>query len=203
MMTDGDIEKIISAFGQAARRIQEAGFDGVQIHGAHGYLVSQFLSPASNQRQDKWGGVWKTEYGWPAPLNWRERLICRRHRTYTALRYWAQELTKLDIGAVELGSEANLRHKYANTSGIDAHASDGTYHFARFDHHPSGHRIDIAAPCSVRPRYAHLAVTPPAEKYGKETREILKELRCAEEQIDQMIEEKIVSESWSEQYLPD
>jgi len=56
VMTDADIEKIIAAFGQAAGRVQEAGFDGVQIHGAHGYLVSQFLSPLSNQRQDKWGG---------------------------------------------------------------------------------------------------------------------------------------------------
>lgn len=55
-MTDGDIEEIIDAFGKAGRRVQEAGFDGVQIHGAHGYLVSQFLSPRSNRRQDRWGG---------------------------------------------------------------------------------------------------------------------------------------------------
>lgn len=55
-MNDEDIEKIIEAFGQAGRRAQESGFDGVQIHGAHGYLVSQFLSPATNRRTDKWGG---------------------------------------------------------------------------------------------------------------------------------------------------
>ena len=55
-MEDEDIENIIEAFGQAGRRVQEAGFDGVQIHGAHGYLVSQFLSPVTNQRKDKWGG---------------------------------------------------------------------------------------------------------------------------------------------------
>ena len=56
VMTEADIEEIIAAFGQAAGRVQEAGFDGVQIHGAHGYLGAQFLSPLSNQRQDKWGG---------------------------------------------------------------------------------------------------------------------------------------------------
>jgi len=56
LLSDGDIEGIIDAFGQAARRVQEAGFDGVQIHGAHGYLVTQFLSPLSNRREDKWGG---------------------------------------------------------------------------------------------------------------------------------------------------
>ena len=56
VMTEADIEEIIDAFGQAAGRVQEAGFDGVQIHGAHGYLVAQFLSPLTNQRQDQWGG---------------------------------------------------------------------------------------------------------------------------------------------------
>jgi 2,4-dienoyl-CoA reductase-like NADH-dependent reductase (Old Yellow Enzyme family) len=55
-MTDEDIERIIDAFGRSARRVEEAGFDGVQIHGAHGYLVTQFLSPRSNHRTDRWGG---------------------------------------------------------------------------------------------------------------------------------------------------
>lgn len=55
-MTDEDIEAIIDAYGQAGRRVREAGFDGVQIHGAHGYLVSQFLSPSMNRRTDQWGG---------------------------------------------------------------------------------------------------------------------------------------------------
>jgi 2,4-dienoyl-CoA reductase-like NADH-dependent reductase (Old Yellow Enzyme family) len=55
-MTEEDIETAIDSFAQAARRIQEAGFDGVQIHGAHGYLVTQFLSPRVNRRQDRWGG---------------------------------------------------------------------------------------------------------------------------------------------------
>jgi len=56
LMTEEDIETIIESFGKAARRVQESGFDGVQIHGAHGYLVTQFLSPYSNHREDKWGG---------------------------------------------------------------------------------------------------------------------------------------------------
>jgi NADPH2 dehydrogenase len=55
-MTSEDIETVIESFGQAARRAYEAGFDIVEIHGAHGYLINQFLSPLSNQRSDKYGG---------------------------------------------------------------------------------------------------------------------------------------------------
>jgi 2,4-dienoyl-CoA reductase-like NADH-dependent reductase (Old Yellow Enzyme family) len=55
-MNEEDIERVIEAFGQAARRVRESGFDAVQIHGAHGYLVSQFICPHTNRRKDRWGG---------------------------------------------------------------------------------------------------------------------------------------------------
>ena len=56
VMTEAEILEVAQAYGQAARRAQEAGFDGVQIHGAHGYLICQFLTPATNTRTDRWGG---------------------------------------------------------------------------------------------------------------------------------------------------
>ncbi len=55
-MTEAQIAETIERFAVTARRAEDAGFDGVEIHAAHGYLLSQFLSPLSNQRQDRWGG---------------------------------------------------------------------------------------------------------------------------------------------------
>jgi 2,4-dienoyl-CoA reductase-like NADH-dependent reductase (Old Yellow Enzyme family) len=55
-MTEEDIQTVIEHFARAALRAQEAGYDGVQIHGAHGYLLSTFLSRHANKRQDRWGG---------------------------------------------------------------------------------------------------------------------------------------------------
>jgi 2,4-dienoyl-CoA reductase-like NADH-dependent reductase (Old Yellow Enzyme family) len=55
-MTEQDIERVIEAFGQASRRVKESNFDAVQLHGAHGYLINEFLCPYTNRRKDKWGG---------------------------------------------------------------------------------------------------------------------------------------------------
>jgi 2,4-dienoyl-CoA reductase-like NADH-dependent reductase (Old Yellow Enzyme family) len=56
LVTEKEIVETIKAFGEGAKRVKESGFDGVAVHGAHGYLLSQFLSPATNNRTDKWGG---------------------------------------------------------------------------------------------------------------------------------------------------
>lgn len=56
-LSEDEIQAIIQAYGDAAERAIQAGFDGVQIHGAHGYLISQFLSKHLNKRTDKWGGT--------------------------------------------------------------------------------------------------------------------------------------------------
>ena len=64
-MSEDDIEAVITGFARCAKILVDAGFTGVQLHAAHGYLLSQFLSPRSNQRSDQWGG----------PLENRARLL--------------------------------------------------------------------------------------------------------------------------------
>ena len=60
-LSDQEVRDIIKRFAYAAKICKEVGFHGVQIHGAHGYLVSQFLSPRHNKREDQWGELQKRE----------------------------------------------------------------------------------------------------------------------------------------------
>ncbi|MDB5587245.1 MAG: NADH-flavin oxidoreductase/NADH oxidase [Devosia sp.] len=55
-LTHAEILEVIAAFGEATRRAIEAGFDGIELHGAHGFLIQNFFSPRFNKRQDQWGG---------------------------------------------------------------------------------------------------------------------------------------------------
>ena len=55
-LTQAMIDELVGAFATAARRCEQGGLDGVELHGAHGYLIGQFLSPATNRREDGYGG---------------------------------------------------------------------------------------------------------------------------------------------------
>lgn len=96
--TEEDLERVVDAFGAAGRRAHEAGADGVELHGAHGYLLCQFLSTALNHREDAWGGT----------LEGRARLV---RRCLAAVR--AQVPTSFVVG-VRLSPE-----NYGGLQGLD------------------------------------------------------------------------------------
>lgn len=68
MQVHEEKNSIINDFGESARRAIEAGFDGVEIHGANGYLIQQFVSPHSNRREDEFGGSIENRLAFPLAI---------------------------------------------------------------------------------------------------------------------------------------
>ncbi len=64
-LSEEGIETLIDGFAQAARRAAEAGADGVELHGCHGYMINQFTDPGTNTREDKWGGSFENRMRFP------------------------------------------------------------------------------------------------------------------------------------------
>ncbi|MGA2465073.1 MAG: FAD-dependent oxidoreductase [Thermodesulfobacteriota bacterium] len=74
-LTVPEIKQLIDGYGEAARRSVEAGFDLIEIHGAHGYLLGQFLSPYTNKRTDEYGGSFENRMGFPLEIIARVRQV--------------------------------------------------------------------------------------------------------------------------------
>ncbi len=115
-MTKPEISQLVERFADAADRARRAGFDAIEIHGAHGYLISSFLSPASNRRSDEYGGS----------LENRARLLCEvlravKSRVEGALAVWVRlDATELRIeGGIEL-EHALRTAELAEAAGADA-----------------------------------------------------------------------------------
>ncbi|MFK7963914.1 MAG: hypothetical protein AB8C46_08110 [Burkholderiaceae bacterium] len=123
VLSEAEIEQIVDAFARTAQLAMTAGFDGVQVHAAHGYLVSSFLSPNVNQRSDRWGG----------DLVGRSRLlfaIVRRVRqSIGADKALAIKLNSADFQQGGFGEDDALRLiEQLNDEGIDClEISGGTY----------------------------------------------------------------------------
>ncbi len=115
-LTPSEISAIVARFGEGAERARRAGFDGVEIHGAHGYLISQFLSPLANRRQDVYGGR----------LENRARMLLEiiqavREKVGKDYPVWCR-LSALEIG-VEGGitlEETQTVAQLAEKAGVDA-----------------------------------------------------------------------------------
>lgn len=145
-MTLADIKEVVDAFAEGARRAREAGLDGVELHGANGYLITQFLSSAINDRKDEYGG----------PLENRARFVLEVVRAIRA-RVGSDFHLQMKISAVEHNNALRIlkREGAGNTlqdsiqvcqwlvdAGVDAiHVSTGS----SFPHprNPAGADLDV------------------------------------------------------------
>ncbi|MGE0812941.1 MAG: NADH:flavin oxidoreductase [Vicinamibacterales bacterium] len=146
-MTTADIKEVVASFAEGARRAREAGLDGVELHGANGYLITQFLSSAINDREDEYGG----------PLENRARFVLEIVRAIRA-RVGHDFHLQMKISAAEHNNALLLLKKEGpgNTveesaqvcrwlveAGVDAvHVSTGS----SFPHprNPAGADLDVA-----------------------------------------------------------
>jgi 2,4-dienoyl-CoA reductase-like NADH-dependent reductase (Old Yellow Enzyme family) len=78
-LPDEEVESIVRDFGEATRRAIEAGYDGVEIHGANGYLIQQFFSPHSNRREDRWGGSLEKRLSFPLAVVDEVKKVVEEH----------------------------------------------------------------------------------------------------------------------------
>lgn len=78
-LKESEIEEIIEAFGETTRRAIEAGYDGVEIHGANGYLIQQFFSPFSNRRDDRFGGSLEKRMAFPLAVIEKVKSVVAEH----------------------------------------------------------------------------------------------------------------------------
>jgi 2,4-dienoyl-CoA reductase (NADPH2) len=158
-MTTGDIKEVVSAFAEGARRAREAGLDGVELHGANGYLITQFLSSAINDRDDEYGG----------PLENRARFVIEIVKAIRA-RVGSDFHLQMKISATEHHNSLKIlrREGPGNTvqesarvcrwlveAGVDAiHVSTGS----AFPHprNPAGADLDVDLLSST---YAQLAAS--------------------------------------------
>jgi len=80
-LSHDEIMEVIHAFGETTRRAIEAGFDGVEIHGAHGFLLQNFFSPFFNRREDQWGGSLENRLRFPLAVIQEMKNVIKNHAT--------------------------------------------------------------------------------------------------------------------------
>jgi crotonobetainyl-CoA:carnitine CoA-transferase CaiB-like acyl-CoA transferase len=115
---------------------------------------------------------------------------------------WLEVLRANDIGAAVCDNIDALRAAYVRTPDGTPGIDRGSYSFSVYEDHPSGHTVTQLDPFAVRPTRSAVNMMDPAEKYGASTRSVLLELGYNETDIDVMLQNGSISETWSKEYLP-
>ncbi|MFX3618510.1 MAG: NADH-dependent flavin oxidoreductase [Sporolactobacillus sp.] len=161
-LTENEILDIIKQFGETTRRAIEAGFDGVEIHGAHGFLIQNFFSPHFNQRKDCWGGTLENRLRFPLAVVREIKKVVQKYATepfIVGYRFSPEESSIKD--GLSLDDTYVLIDRLAE-EGLDyIHASLGNV-FAKYKNNPNektrlelivkraGGRIPLIAAGSVK-----------------------------------------------------
>jgi 2,4-dienoyl-CoA reductase-like NADH-dependent reductase (Old Yellow Enzyme family) len=141
-MTETDMDRIAEEFAAAARRAREAGFDAVEIHMGHGYLLSQFVSPLYNKRRDRFGGNVENRVRYPA-------MVLRR---------------VLDA----VGSDMAVICKYSMTDGVrGGNSSDDGAQIARILEREGAHMLVLSAGMNVESITTMFGSSFPKENQAK------------------------------------
>ncbi|KKB37206.1 NADPH dehydrogenase NamA [Bacillus thermotolerans] len=143
-MTKEDIERTVQAFADGARRAKKAGFDIIELHGAHGYLINEFLSPLTNHREDEYGGspanrlrflteiITEVKKVWNGPLFVRVSASDYHPEGLTAEDYVpiAQQLKELGVDLIDTSSGAVVPAKIQSFPGYQVKFAETIKHGA-------------------------------------------------------------------------
>ncbi|WP_332026674.1 HisA/HisF-related TIM barrel protein [Leclercia tamurae] len=131
----------IQDFGEATRRAIEAGFDGVELHGAHGFLLQNFFSPHSNRREDQWGGSLKNRMRFPLSVIESVRKTIAEHATDPFLMGYRISLDEHYEDGLRIDESLQLVDRLVD-EGIDyLHVSLGNALEARPVDAPNGSKV--------------------------------------------------------------
>ena len=145
VMSSGECAALVDAYVAAARRLARCGFDGVELHGAHGYLITQFLSPWSNTREDAWGGDLEGRTRFVREVAERIRDACGESFV-VGVKMPADEGVD---GGIDADEAARITGRLAATGAFDLFAyGQGNFSLSLENHVPDmhfrpGHFIDL------------------------------------------------------------
>ncbi|MEZ5830159.1 MAG: CoA transferase [Dongiaceae bacterium] len=135
------------------------------------------------------------------PAEKREEFLFGAFKAASA-EEWTQRLQTADVGASTCDNIETIRRSNSHEPDGSPGITKGSYSFTVFRDHPSGHVVTQLDPYAVRTTCSRISYLAPAEKYGESTRSILAELQYGQQQIDQMVADGAISESWGREYLP-
>lgn len=115
---------------------------------------------------------------------------------------WVERLQQADIGAAVCENIDSIRSYHCRPADDTPGTDRGSYSFSVHEDHPSGHTVTQLDPYAVRPLRGRVKALAPAEKYGASTRSILREMGYDDDAISALLENGVISDSWSREYLP-